>query len=912
MEVPPFLLQKLYEAGSLRNTATGFRFVLKNSLAPATLSGIEFVKAQGETYLGTVMLRHAGKGVPAASITDACPLVFPMDESAEVVVEGRPFPPGRHKVVLGVRTKEVGPLNIEIVDSVGSGGAKDGGLEDGAAGQSPAPVGQRGDPLPSPGPASSEDVVASGRPLQELITGIVEKVARYLYGCQVVTGDVTVELPLGETASVEYAFLRHDPGPYRLFLRRTADGVCVRGEAAGGVRAEGGRGGAEWFGPLNDGEFFRVCPSSGRVRSPSGGAGGVTFRLRAHDGSPGTRPHSFTLEAYDRGGIWDDLPNMEAFRYEPQVAASYYADAYAAYVFAWMHRTAARGDKGGAENPGRHDGPGAAYGEAAALALDFVCRVYPQYQPCVMDACTHTDFRNPVFVETVEEFMAGPTGAAAGVVADAATGTADGARAEALARWRGLYACMVPDDSYSPTNVWALRYHWAAALLRYAGPGAQPPLDPVRVLEPVLRDRTGDGLIHDNNLSEISFGGYRDAHDMTYHLYTLACLARGHDYLPLPEVWETLRRGAAFSLALTTPGGEVSYLGRGANNVYHLACAVYVFLRVAAGRPAPGESEDLAPRLRRAARLILGYLRRFQALDGRFPTALNAYPRERMGWNHCHTPYNGLSAYFLIRALDCLGGGKTGSGEHATEEQPLALEGDASILFREARYAARSTGRLYLVVFGGNDLSYPYSGLHRTGVAGVAALGPQGRASLLPILEQSLREGEWSTSDLPDIVNDETGRVSVPAGPGSLELGPGGAISLEISYGGFRVERTYDLEGDEVGGDSLVLDTRMTCLEDGRYRLVGVPGLAVRADEGHAYRVEGASGIEGPSGIGDITLWYRGPGGGLRLDGTGCRRQTLGPSSTSRGLHMKVARVVSGKFTRGETYTYRTRIQVSG
>lgn len=656
----------------------------------------------------------------------------------------------------------------------------------------------------------------------------VARIGHYLYGCQVVSSDLRYPVAEGELVKLEYAFLRRSPGPYCLQVRREGDALFVR------------EGQSPWFGPVRPGTFFRVMPGSG-VREPSGGDGGVTFCY--------SRGGEVTLVAYDRGGIWDDLPNMEAFRYQPQVAGTYYADAYSAFLFAWLARS----------------GYGNHYREAASLALDFVARVYPQYLPMVMDGLTHSDFKNPAYLETVEELMAGR------------------ADPERLARWRGLYRRMVADEAYSPTNVYALRYHWLSARSRYLADAGEDERRAREALQVVLRDQTPDGLIHDNNLSELSFGGYADAHDLTYHLYTLACLARGYDHLPLPEAWDALVRGVLFSLALTTPGGEVSYVGRGANNVYHLAAAVYAFLRVAHAVP------DLAPRLYRAVRLIFRYLRGFQLPSGAFPTALNAYPEERMGWNHCHTPYNALSAYFLARALEYL--------PSRPREEPLVLEGDGTVLFPEARYAAASNHHLYLALFGGNDLSYPYSGVHRTGVAGIAALGMQGRASLLPVLEQSLREGEWSTSDLPDVVRD--GTVSVPAGTGTVRLCEGG-VGLSIAYGGFLVDREYCLEDG-----SVLVRSRVTCLRPGRCRLVGVPGLSLRTDEGYGFAVEGdCLRCWGPEGHLSLTL----------LDSTLARGhwEVMEPSSTPRGWHRKVALVVEDEFREGQVHSWTERLSLAG
>lgn len=655
----------------------------------------------------------------------------------------------------------------------------------------------------------------------------IRGMAAYLLGCQVIAEDLEMALEDGETAAARYRFLRRDPGPYPLELRREGEVLWLR------ERAD-----QEWAGPFEAGSFVRVYPGKG-VRSPASGAGGITFLYR------GVRQRKVLLQAFDRGGIWEEWPNMEAFLYEPQVAATFYADAYAAYAFAWIYLQEGDAD----------------YLDAAALALDFVQRIYPRYEPMIMDGLTHSDFRNPAFIEAVEELMAGAVPPAA------------------LEGWRSLYPRLVNDEAYSPTNVYALRYHWWAVRDYYTGRSGRVPRE---YIERVMQDRTADGLIHDNNTSELSYGGHADAHDLTYHLYTLACLARGYRYLPLPEVLELILDGAAFSLSLTTSGGEPSYLGRGANNLYHLASAIYAFLFAAA------RDRERAGRYRRAARLINRYLFSFRLPGGNIPTALNDYPEERMGWNHCHTPYNALTCYFLINALPLI--------DETAPEEKLELEGEARHYYPDARYAAFSNEHFHAVIFGGNELSYPWSGCHRTGVAGLAQLGLQGKPGLLPVLEQSLREEEWSTSDLPDILLDD-GSTEVPAGLGRLEP-EGDGFLLALEYGGFRVEQRYLPKAR-----GLEIHSTITCLEGGSYRLVGWPSLSVRLDRGWSYTLEEKHlRAGGPQGSLQLSVReYPLPGSWVEYE----------PSSTARGWHKKVAWVIEKEFAPGETHSCRWLLEVS-
>jgi len=48
--VPAFMLKKLYLRGSLKNTADGFQFQIRNTLAPGTISAVFPVSIDGVGY----------------------------------------------------------------------------------------------------------------------------------------------------------------------------------------------------------------------------------------------------------------------------------------------------------------------------------------------------------------------------------------------------------------------------------------------------------------------------------------------------------------------------------------------------------------------------------------------------------------------------------------------------------------------------------------------------------------------------------------------------------------------------------------------------------------------------------------------------------------------------------------------
>ena len=674
--------------------------------------------------------------------------------------------------------------------------------------------------------------------ISRIIKEEIQSMGEYLYNYQVIAEDISCSLKAGEQASLQYYFIRKNPGPYAFTVKREDDILLVNtGE------------GENSFLQVKEGQFFRLYPGH-KIKNPANGEGGITYQF---NGFCSGNNNELKLMAYDRGGIFDELVNMEAFLFEPQVAGTYYADAYSAYAFGWM-----------ADN-----GYGDHYLEASKDALDFIRRIYPCYEATYLDGMPHCDFKNPAYIETVEEFMVGKS------------------EDEEIARWRSLYDEMIPNEEYSPTNVYALRYHWWSLLNHYLEKiqGAKSSYDPHSLLRRLKQDQTVDGLIQDNNYSEISFGGYNDAHDLTYHLYALSWLARGYDYLPLEEVWSILEKGALFSLSMTTPGGEASYLGRSANNIYHLVSSIYVYLKVAF------HSENLAPQFFRAVRLILDYIRPFRLSEGNYPVGLNSYPEELIGWSHCQTPYNGTNAYFLIRSLSLV--------PDDWQEEPLELEKENLLIYPDSRLAAQSNEHFYYVIFSGSDISpYPHSGVHNTGVAGLAMLGLQGCQTMLPVLEQSLREGEWSTSDLPDLeLPDST--IEVPINRGKIRRDKEGHPEIEISYSGLRFTQTYIMEEE-----LLRISTILYAHDAFKGRLIGAPGLSLRCDKGYSYELN----LNGFS--------YFTPHGSLFLNVTKTalgdgKWEVMEPSSTGKGYHQKVAWCSNLELKNGEEKHYEVTIRLS-
>ncbi len=404
---------------------------------------------------------------------------------------------------------------------------------------------------------------------------------------------------------------------------------------------------------------------------------------------------SAVIRVIDLGGILDDNPNGEASIAPQSVMANYYADAYSAYCFARKFLLSQNQE----------------YLEAAYMALDFCFRSYEDYPRGA--TWHHHEFKNAGIIETL-----------------------------VLLRDNGLNYQRYLDklwqlrcDRYEPTNVFALRHYWKAGLAMLSGREDAP--RQTECVKRLYRDTTPDGLIMDNN-----DGLYDFALDLTYHQYSLACLAGSLQYQDDHNIRAIFLKGCEFSRSMLMRNGEPSYNGRGANNIYHIASTYFAtaFAQKHYGFKAEGMEQ------------MISLLSRFIAPDGSLPTALNAHGEKRMGWNHCRTPYNALSAFLLYK------GGDFKPLDHET--QPLTTA------YPDSGYAIIKDINESIAVFAGKGMSYIYSGAHRTGISGTANLIMHDAPPLYLCLDHSTFEDIYVT-DLPTIRVD--GIEHLPMG-GSLRL----------------------------------------------------------------------------------------------------------------------------------------------
>jgi hypothetical protein len=119
MQIPAFLLRKLYIKGSLENVEGGFSLKLKNSLSPGTTTAVAPIKVDGNEYsLDSLTIRSIDGEVLGSEISAENTFPIKVGVEIELIVKGDPLPEGEHTIDLALTTKEAGTLAFDVTDSI--------------------------------------------------------------------------------------------------------------------------------------------------------------------------------------------------------------------------------------------------------------------------------------------------------------------------------------------------------------------------------------------------------------------------------------------------------------------------------------------------------------------------------------------------------------------------------------------------------------------------------------------------------------------------------------------------------------------------------------------------------------------------------------------------------------------------
>jgi hypothetical protein len=119
MQIPAFLLRKLYIKGSLENVEGGFSLKLKNSLSPGTTTAVAPIKVDGNEYtLEALTIRSVDGEVLGSEISEDNTFPIKVGVEIELFIKAESLSEGEHTIDLSLKTKEAGTLAFDVKDSI--------------------------------------------------------------------------------------------------------------------------------------------------------------------------------------------------------------------------------------------------------------------------------------------------------------------------------------------------------------------------------------------------------------------------------------------------------------------------------------------------------------------------------------------------------------------------------------------------------------------------------------------------------------------------------------------------------------------------------------------------------------------------------------------------------------------------
>src|SRR5439155_8668122 len=119
MQVPAFLLRRLYVKGSLRNANDGFEFDLKNSLGSGYAEQVLPLTIDGEAMpVEDAQFTVDGAATPFAEVSKDQPMTLGMNRIVTLGVRGRTLAEGKHKIGIGFIVAGMGKMEFDVTDAI--------------------------------------------------------------------------------------------------------------------------------------------------------------------------------------------------------------------------------------------------------------------------------------------------------------------------------------------------------------------------------------------------------------------------------------------------------------------------------------------------------------------------------------------------------------------------------------------------------------------------------------------------------------------------------------------------------------------------------------------------------------------------------------------------------------------------
>ena len=119
MDLPPFILKRLYIKGSLENVDDGFRFKIINKISDATCTAMKPIKVSGIEYpLDATLISSGGAEVHGSEISEANSFPIKAKIDIEIYVKGSQLPAGEHTIEIGLTTTQTGKITFDVTDTL--------------------------------------------------------------------------------------------------------------------------------------------------------------------------------------------------------------------------------------------------------------------------------------------------------------------------------------------------------------------------------------------------------------------------------------------------------------------------------------------------------------------------------------------------------------------------------------------------------------------------------------------------------------------------------------------------------------------------------------------------------------------------------------------------------------------------
>jgi hypothetical protein len=119
VQVPAFLLRRLYVKGSLRHDGDGFAFDLKNSLGSGYAEQVFPLVVDGEELpLDTVSFTVEGEVLRFDEVSPERTMTLGMNKLVTIAARGRRLEPGKHKIGIGFRVTGMGEMKFDVTDAL--------------------------------------------------------------------------------------------------------------------------------------------------------------------------------------------------------------------------------------------------------------------------------------------------------------------------------------------------------------------------------------------------------------------------------------------------------------------------------------------------------------------------------------------------------------------------------------------------------------------------------------------------------------------------------------------------------------------------------------------------------------------------------------------------------------------------